>query len=102
MKKLIIFALLCLAIPATAETWKDKEIREQRELELQLRQGRKQSSSDYGRSQSNASCFGDCGAEHGICVSNCSGLSNTGYSNAQGACIARCDVAQSRCTARCY
>lgn len=99
MKTVIALILICFALPAAAETWKDKEIRERKELELQLRQSRQQQSGSPYSAQSNAECMGGCGSDHGICVSNCS--SGYGYSNQHGQCVARCDVAQSRCMSRC-
>lgn len=95
MKLLVITLILSLSVPAFAETWKDKEIREAQERQIRLQQ---QNPNYYNQQQQRSSsndrgaCMGDCGAEHGVCVSYC-GSNNS--------CSARCSNAHGRCIARC-
>ena len=95
MKKTTIL-FICMILASTtvfAETWKDKEIREAKERQMQIRQENRQSSQSYGYGSSDTSmCINACGAEHGECVSTCYG---------SGTCIANCDASQGRCMSRC-
>lgn len=96
MKTLIIIVALCIAVPALAETWKDIEIRENQERQIQLLRLKQNQSRETGTANSAKDpgpCIGECGSEQGICISNCDG---------NGQCIGNCAAAEGRCVARCY
>lgn len=92
MKTLLVIAILLVASVSFAETWKEKEIREAQERQMQLRI-EQQKQINIGRAlqgkPSETQCLSDCGTDYGLCLSGSGGI-NQGCSVSHGSCVARC------------
>lgn len=92
MKTLLVIAMLLVASVASAETWKEQEIREAQERMMQLKI-EQQKQINIGRAQQGKlptkQCIKNCVDDYSACLSMNSGV-NEGCTSAQYFCASRC------------